>query len=114
MIINAVGGGGATGNGIASIVQNADYTLTITMTNGQRFTTSECRGVQGEPGPAGQQGIPGPPGEVGPPGPEGQRGNVLYAVFTLDISTGELIENVPDGEQEQFIINSYGELEVYV
>lgn len=50
---------GATGNGIASAVLNADYTLTLTFTNGETYTTPSIRGAQGaqgDPGPAGQDG----------------------------------------------------------
>ena len=38
---------GATGNGIASIVMNADYTLTINMTDGTSYTTPSIRGEEG-------------------------------------------------------------------
>ena len=38
---------GATGNGIASIVLNPDYTLTITYTNGQSYTSGSIRGATG-------------------------------------------------------------------
>lgn len=50
---------GATGNGIASAVLNADYTLTLTFTNGTTYTTPSIRGAQGDPGPAGQDGADG-------------------------------------------------------
>lgn len=43
---------GATGNGIASVVLNQDYTLTITYTNGNSYTTTSIRGEKGEPGDA--------------------------------------------------------------
>lgn len=38
---------GDTGNGIASAVLNADYTLTITMTDGTSYTTESIRGEAG-------------------------------------------------------------------
>ena len=41
---------GPTGNGISSIVMNADYSLTITMTNGQAWTSPPIKGEQGEQG----------------------------------------------------------------
>lgn len=47
------GANGADGNGIASIVLNNDYTLTITYTDGTSTTTGSIRGPQGEQGPAG-------------------------------------------------------------
>ena len=47
---------GATGNGIASAVLNADYTLTLTFTNGETYTTGPIRGPQGERGIDGVKG----------------------------------------------------------
>lgn len=41
------GATGATGNGIASIQLNSDYTLTITYTNGQVYTSGSIRGATG-------------------------------------------------------------------
>ena len=38
---------GNTGNGIESIVLNADYTLAVTYTNGQTWTSSSIRGATG-------------------------------------------------------------------
>lgn len=40
--------------GIKTIVQNADYTLTITFADGETFTTTDVRGKQGETGPQGR------------------------------------------------------------
>lgn len=50
---------GPAGNGISSVVMNADYTLTINFTNGSSYTTPSIRGEQGkegEQGPAGADG----------------------------------------------------------
>ena len=44
---------GADGAGITNIVMNADYTLTITLSNGTSFTTPSIRGEQGEQGETG-------------------------------------------------------------
>lgn len=44
---------GETGNGIASIILNNDYTLTIYYTNGQSYTTPSIQGPAGPQGPAG-------------------------------------------------------------
>ena len=44
------GNTGATGNGISSVVLNADYTLTINYTNGQHVTTTSIRGAKGDTG----------------------------------------------------------------
>ena len=41
---------GVDGNGIAAILMNADYTLTIFMTNGTSVTTPPIRGEKGEKG----------------------------------------------------------------
>ena len=51
---------GPAGNGISSVVMNADYTLTINFTNGSSYTTPSIRGEQGEEGeqgPAGADGV---------------------------------------------------------
>jgi hypothetical protein len=47
---------GDTGNGIASIIQNADYTITITLDDGTTYTTDVLRGEQGEQGIKGDTG----------------------------------------------------------
>ena len=45
---------GLTGNGIASVTLNQDYTLTLTFTDGTTFTTPvSLRGAPGETGPTG-------------------------------------------------------------
>ena len=41
---------GEDGVGISTIALNADYTLTITLTNGTSYTTTSIRGAQGEQG----------------------------------------------------------------
>ena len=51
--IKAEGTDGADGVGIASAVLNADYTLTLTFTDGNSYTTPSIRGAQGAAGPAG-------------------------------------------------------------
>lgn len=52
----AKGETGATGNGISSAVLNADYTLTLTFTDGTSYTTSSIRGEKGEKGEQGDAG----------------------------------------------------------
>jgi hypothetical protein len=47
---------GDTGNGIANIIQNADYTITITLDDGTTYTTDVLRGEQGEQGVKGDTG----------------------------------------------------------
>lgn len=53
---------GAQGVGISSVVLNADYTLTINLTNGSQYTTTSIRGAQGEQGVQGERGIQGEQG----------------------------------------------------
>lgn len=53
---------GPAGNGISSVVMNADYTLTINFTNGSSYTTPSIRGEQGEQGPQGEDGADGADG----------------------------------------------------
>ena len=47
---------GDTGNGIASVTLNADYTLTIVFTDGTSTTTTSIRGEKGEKGDKGDKG----------------------------------------------------------
>lgn len=56
---------GADGNGIASVVYNADYTLTLVFTNGERFTTPPIRGERGPAGADGRDGTDGRDGADG-------------------------------------------------
>ena len=51
--IEAHGDKGDTGNGIESAVLNADYTLTLTFTDGTIYTTPSIRGERGEKGDTG-------------------------------------------------------------
>ena len=53
------GNKGDTGNGIADAVLNADYTLTLTFTDGTTYTTPSIRGQQGDKGNPGDKGDPG-------------------------------------------------------
>lgn len=54
--VDANGIKGDTGNGIASVALNDDYTLTITFTDDTTYTTSSIRGQQGEKGDTGKTG----------------------------------------------------------
>ena len=56
---------GATGVGISNVTLNADYTLTITLSDGTSYTTGSIRGAQGERGLQGEQGVQGERGETG-------------------------------------------------
>ena len=69
---------GDTGNGIESAVLNADYTLTLTFTDGTAYTTPSIRGATGATGAQGPVGATGPKGDTGdtgPQGPQGEKGN---------------------------------------
>lgn len=65
------GAAGEDGNGIASVVLNNDYTLTITLDDGTSYTTGSIRGATG---PQGSQGIQGETGAQGPQGATGATG----------------------------------------
>lgn len=56
------GADGADGNGIASVVYNADYSLTLVFDNGERFTTPPIRGERGPAGADGRDGTDGADG----------------------------------------------------
>ena len=56
------GADGADGNGIASVVYNADYSLTLIFDNGERFTTPPIRGERGPAGADGRDGTDGADG----------------------------------------------------
>lgn len=67
---------GETGNGIASTVLNADYTLTITFTDGTSYTTpTPIRGEIGLTGPEGPRGMTGETGATGAQGQQGEKGD---------------------------------------
>ena len=72
---------GKAGNGIASTVLNADYTLTLTFADGTSYTTPSIRGeqgiqgIQGPKGEKGDTGATGPQGEKGDPGEKGEKGD---------------------------------------
>ncbi len=52
---------GRQGNGIANCILNNDYTLTITFTDGNSYTTPIIRGEKGEKGDKGNTGNSGGP-----------------------------------------------------
>jgi len=66
---------GATGNGISSVVDNGNGTLTFYITNGTTFTTSNLTGPTGATGSAGATGSQGPIGLTGPQGIAGTNGS---------------------------------------
>lgn len=85
---------GDTGNGIASIIMNDDYTLTFTMTDGTSYTTASVRGESGADGLTphiGENGnwwigttdlgikAQGPKGDGGERGERGEKGESGYS-----------------------------------
>ena len=95
---------GEDGKGISTVVQNADYTLTITFTDGNDFTTGPVRGETGATGPVGAtgatgaQGIQGVTGATGPVGATGATGPVGATGATGPVgATGATGETGPQG-----------------
>ena len=86
---------GATGNGIASALLNADYTLTLTFTNGTTYTTPSIRGAQGAQG---QDGAPGADG-YSPTASVSKSGNT--ATITITDKDGTTTAQVSDGATGQ-------------
>jgi hypothetical protein len=77
---------GATGNGISSVIDNGDGTLTFYFTNGTNFTTSNLTGPTGVQGPSGTQGpigLTGPQGVAGVNGINGQNSLVKTSVESI-------------------------------
>lgn len=68
---------GEDGTGIASAILNADYTLTLTFTDGTTFTTPSIRGAKGDPGEVTEA--------------------ELNAIIVHDAVTNVPIATVPDG-----------------
>lgn len=69
---------GADGVGVANIKFNADYTMTITLTDGTTYTSPSLRGekgAKGDTGATGPQGEKGDTGATGPQGPKGDKGD---------------------------------------
>ena len=90
------GAKGDTGNGIASCVLNADYTLTINFTDGTSYITTSIRGAQGAKGDTGN-GI----SSITKTGSETVDGRVVDT-YTTTFTDGETTEfevtNGKDGE----------------
>ncbi len=77
-----VGATGATGNGIATTVDNGNGTFTFNYTDGSSFTTSNLtgaqgvQGIQGAIGPQGPTGLTGATGAAGATGATGPQGPI--------------------------------------
>jgi hypothetical protein len=65
---------GKAGNGMTSVSDNGNGTLTFTYANGSTYTTPTLSGLQGVTGPTGPQGIQGIQGIQGPVGATGPAG----------------------------------------
>lgn len=66
---------GDAGVGIVSTALNADYTLTITLSDGTTYTSPSIRGEKGETGAKGDKGDTGPQGIQGVQGVKGDKGD---------------------------------------
>jgi hypothetical protein len=65
---------GKAGNGMTSVADNGNGTLTFTYANGATYTTPTLAGIQGAVGPVGAQGPIGLTGATGPTGAQGIQG----------------------------------------
>jgi hypothetical protein len=83
---------GDTGNGIASVTLNSDYTLTIVFTDGTSTTTTSIRGEKGEQGERGLQGEKGEKGDTGEKGEKGDKGDKGDAFTYEDFTPAEIAE----------------------
>lgn len=81
---------GTDGRGIKSVALNSDYTLTITLDDGTKYTTESIRG------PKGEQGIQGPQGERGIQGERGEQG--IQGIQGIQGPQGIQGETGPKGE----------------
>ena len=59
---------GANGVGVENIVNNGDGTITVSLTNGESYTSDDLTGPQGEQGIQGREGFQGIQGEKGDTG----------------------------------------------
>jgi hypothetical protein len=67
---------GKAGNGMTSVADNGNGTLTFTYANGSTYTTPTLSGIQGPAGVTGSVGPAGPTGATGPQGPQGIQGEI--------------------------------------
>lgn len=99
-------------NGIASIVQNSDYTLTIILEDGTVYTTTSIQGAKGDKGDAFEYSdftpeqlasLKGEKGDTGSKGDKGDTGEVsyeeLYSHLITDTATGT-VASFPDGADD--------------
>jgi hypothetical protein len=79
---------GKAGNGMTSVADNGNGTLTFTYANGSTYTTPTLSGIQGPTGLQGPAGAAGATGPVGPVGPSGATGQSAYELWLAQGNTG--------------------------
>jgi uncharacterized protein (TIGR02145 family) len=93
---------GKAGNGMTSVSDNGNGTLTFTYANGSTYTTPTLSGIQGPAGAAGAQGpigLTGPQGPQGPAGPQGVQGPQGL------LNNGTNAGNTPYWDGTQWVVN---------
>ena len=85
----------AAGNGIDSVTDNGDGTITFTYIDGSTYTTSPLTGLTGPQGPQGEPGPQGPAGADGANGTNGLDGNGIAS--TVDNGDGTFTFTYDDG-----------------
>ncbi len=78
----------SAGNGIASVSDNGNGSLTFTYTDGSTYTTPILTGLQGPQGIQGATGVQGPAGQNGTNGTNGQNGLSAYEIWLAQGNTG--------------------------
>jgi collagen type VII alpha len=108
---------GEAGVGIEDVVSNADGTVTITMTNGETYTTGSLTGPQGPKGDTGAQGPTGATGLQGAQGVQGIQGpagpNMIVAMGAINyngsIDYGYNVDNCTwDAGNSRYLITLTG------
>jgi uncharacterized protein (TIGR02145 family) len=87
---------GTAGNGISSVADNGNGSITFTYVDGSTYTTPVLTGLTGPSGPAGPAGVPGPIGATGATGPQGPAGL---------LSSGSTAGNTPYWDGTQWVVN---------
>ena len=76
---------GQAGNGITTVTDNGNGTLTFNFLDGSSYTTAPLTGIQGPPGATGPVG---PQGPQGPAGADGLNGASAYEIWIAQGNTG--------------------------
>jgi uncharacterized protein (TIGR02145 family) len=99
---------GNAGNGMTSVADNGNGTLTFTYANGSTYTTPTLSGIQGPTGlqgPAGAAGATGPVGPAGAAGSQGPQGPQGVQGPQGFLSNGTNAGNTPYWDGTQWIVN---------